>query len=285
MTTMKRGTVHFCATLSWLIAWMSCGSASQLSGQEVQELSLADLIERSEPACVRIDVKYKDGNSGIGSGFVVDTERKWVVTNYHVVGDSVSATVIFPDGVEASVEGWRAHYTDFDLALLQIKTNKKLSALKVAQKLPRKGESAVAIGAPSGLSFTASEGIVSGIRKGEELKQFGPKLKGTWLQTSTPISPGSSGGPLLNRSGEVLGVNSATLAGAQNLNFAISCDQINQLVRVGQKIRLRKLSELTPMSEAGSVPRGGASNDPESIVIKIPSQRRFRHRYDIEEDE
>lgn len=52
------------------------------------ELSIADLIERAEPSCVRIDVTHKDGSKGIGSGFVVDVERKWVVTNYHVVGDS-----------------------------------------------------------------------------------------------------------------------------------------------------------------------------------------------------
>lgn len=238
------------------------------------ELSLADLIEKSEPACVRIDVTYKDGSEGIGSGFVVDTTRKWVVTNYHVVGDSKSATVIFPDGAKAEVEGWRAHYTDFDLALLQIKTDKKLTALTVAEKLPRKGESTVAIGAPQGLSFTASEGIVSGIRKGEELDQFGPKLKGTWLQTSTPISPGSSGGPLLNRKGEVVGVNSASLAGAQNLNFAISCEQINRLVNVGKKIRLRELALLTPVSEAGGIPRKDAAQNSETLVIKIPSERR-----------
>lgn len=249
------------------------------------ELSLADLIERTEPACVRIDVTYKDGSQGIGSGFVVDVERKWVVTNYHVVGDSKSATVIFPDKTKAEVLGWNAHYTSFDLALLKIETNKKLTALPIAIDLPRKGDKTIAIGAPRGLSFTASEGIISGIRKGEELKEFAPNLDGTWLQTSTPISPGSSGGPLLNFKGEVVGVNSSTLLGAQNLNFAISCNEINQLVKVGKRIRLRELALLTPTKEAKGIPRPGKPPESEVIVIKIPSERRFRHRYKIEEDE
>lgn len=247
-------------------------------------LSLADLIEQAEPSCVRIDVKYKDGTTGIGSGFVVDAKRKWIATNYHVVGDSKTATVVFADGTKAEVEGWRAHYTQFDLALLQIKTDKQLIALPIAQTLPRKGESTIAIGTPQGLSFTATEGIISGIREGKELLPFGPKVQGTWLQTSTPISPGSSGGPLMNRSGEVVGVNSATLDGAQNLNFAISRNELARLVDVGTRIRLRELALLTPVSEAGSVPRKSSVSS-KTLVIKIPSERRFRHSYKIEEDE
>jgi len=246
------------------------------------ELSIADLIERAEPSCVRIDVTHKDGSKGIGSGFVVDVERKWVVTNYHVVGDSKTATVTFADKTKAEVLGWNAHYTTYDLALLKIETDKKLTALPVASVLPRKGDKTIAIGAPQGLSFTASEGIVSGIREGSELKQFGTNLSGTWLQTSTPISPGSSGGPLLNFNGEVVGVNSSSLEGSQNLNFAISCEQINRLVDVGKRIRLRKLELLTPVKDSQGVPR---ASSPKEIVIKIPSERRFRHRYDIEVDE
>ncbi|MBD3676292.1 MAG: DUF1080 domain-containing protein [Planctomycetaceae bacterium] len=252
---------------------------------QADELSLADLIETTEPACVRIDVNYKDGSQGIGSGFVVDVERKWIVTNYHVVGDSESAVVTFADKTTAKVLGWNAHYTAFDLALLKIETNKKLTALPVAISLPRKGDKTIAIGAPRGLSFTASEGIVSGIRKGEELKEFAPGLSGTWLQTSTPISPGSSGGPLLNFKGEVVGVNSSTLLGSQNLNFAISCEQINHLVKVGKRVRLRELALLTPTSEAKGIPKPGKPAASEAIVIKIPSERRFRHRYKIEKDE
>ena len=91
----------------------------------------------------------------------------------------------FADKTKSEVLGWNAHYTTYDLALLKIETDKKLTALPVASVLPRKGDKTIAIGAPQGLSFTASEGIVSGIREGSELKQFGTNLSGTWLQTST----------------------------------------------------------------------------------------------------
>lgn len=123
------------------------------------ELSIADLIERTEPACVRIDVTYKDGSQGIGSGFVVDTERKWIVTNYHVVGDSKTATVTFADKSTAKVLGWNAHYTGFDLALLKIETIKKLTALPVAIVLPRKGDKTMAIGALKAYRLPPARGL------------------------------------------------------------------------------------------------------------------------------
>lgn len=271
--------------------------STDVCGQDRKKLELADLIEQAEPACVRIDVQLKDGSQGIGSGFVVDVDRKWVVTNYHVVADSETATVIFEDGAKATVKGWNAHYTDKDLALLKIDTDRKLIALPLAQKLPRKGEKTVAIGAPQGLSFTATEGIVSAIRDGQELAQFSeyadekdPAFRkflftGQWLQTSTPISPGSSGGPLLNMYGEVVGVNSGTLASGQNINFAVSCVEIQKLVNVGRRIRLRELSILTPSPAAGRPSKPTMRAKDGAIIIRIPSERRFRHRYMIENEE
>ncbi|MCA9232353.1 MAG: trypsin-like peptidase domain-containing protein [Planctomycetales bacterium] len=256
-------------------------------------------------------MQFKDGSKGIGSGFVVDAERRWVVTNYHVVADSQAASVVFANRERVEVEGWRAHYTERDLALLQIKSTKPLVALPLATELPRKGERTVAIGTPQGLSFTATEGIVSAIRTGDEVQQFMPKIPpdpklkrykmvGTWLQTSTPISSGSSGGPLLNLKGEVVGVNSGTLSSGQNLNFAVSLTEIRQLVDVGKRIRLRELSLLAPSLEsvlAQSSPTGASrpANKPgngdggkvEKVVISVPAQRRFRHQFKVvkQEDE
>jgi S1-C subfamily serine protease len=280
-----------------LLPWLLL-AAWPVFADESKDLSLADLIERAEPSCVRIDVKFKDGSAGIGSGFVVDAERKWVVTNYHVVADSESASVSFSDKKTAEVLGWRAHYTEHDLALLVIKTDKKLVALPVAVDIPRKGESTIAIGTPEGLSFTATEGIVSAIRDGKELESLfigkrelakeASRPVGTWLQTSTPISHGSSGGPLLNRQGEVIGVNSGTLASGQNINFAVSCKQIQRLVNVAPKIRMRTLAELTPSSKTWigtAAAEKTTPGTPEKVVIKIPVKRKFRHSYKIENEE
>ena len=278
-------------------------------GQERKNLDLADLIEKTEPACVRIDVTLKDGSEGIGSGFVVDAVRKWVVTNYHVVADSKTASVEFADGTKAKVRGWRAHYTDKDLALLVIDTDRELTSIPVAADVPRKGEKTVAIGTPQGLSFTVTEGIVSAIRDGKELHQFSehagstnPDVKkflftGTWLQTSTPISPGSSGGPLLNMKGEVVGINSGSLASGQNINFAVSCPEIQRLVNVAKGIRMRDLTLLTPppkttnmrSSPSGGRPAPRTGERPTQrggkMLVRLPSKRRFRHRYKIENEE
>ncbi|MCA9066339.1 MAG: trypsin-like peptidase domain-containing protein, partial [Planctomycetaceae bacterium] len=274
-------------------------ASSVLLAQE-KEADLADLIERAEPSCVRIDVNLKDGSRSIGSGFVVDAERRWVVTNYHVVADSNEASVVFADKSKAKVEGWRAHYTDKDLALLQIETSKQLVALPVAAALPRKGEKTFAIGTPAGLSFTVTEGIVSAIRDGDELNEYSEfgqskdpelqkfKYKGSWLQTSTPISPGSSGGPLLNLKGEVIGINSGSLASGQNINFAVSCMEIQRLVEVGKRIRLRELSLLTPTPGGKGIKteRGSADgNGGKTITVRLPAKRRFRHTLDIEKTE
>src|SRR5690606_502952 len=99
--------------------------------------------------------------------------------------------------------------------------------LKIATTLPKKGETTIAFGSPLGLSFTASNGIVSAVRLEDELRNeaLGLNLNVTWIQTTSPISPGNSGGPLMNDRGEVIGINTLIVGAAhagQNLNFAVS---------------------------------------------------------------
>lgn len=273
------------------------------------ELSLADLIEKCEPSVVRLDVTLRDGRS-IGSGFVVD-RRGWVVTNHHVVAGAISAVATFNDDIKANVVGFLSADKKRDLVVLKIDTDRKLAALPLAAKQPRKGETTVALGSPSGLSFTATEGIVSAYREGSELKNFGLDAEGSWLQTSTPISPGSSGGPLLNRQGEVVGVNSGSLASAQNLNFAISSPDIILLVKSAATGKLTDLDKIEPKTivvrSTPSTP--STSNTPstatltkpfrtaldayagaspfdeirDKVVCKLPAKRDFDHRYKIEE--
>jgi hypothetical protein len=180
------------------------------------------------------------------------------------------------------------------VAVLKLKTSKKATPLKLCQALPRKGESVIAIGAPGGLSFTATEGIISAIRDGAELNAFGTDAVGKWLQTSTPISPGSSGGPLLNLQGEVVGANSGSLASAQNLNFAISAEDIAYVLKAAATSPLRELSKIeslarpapTPRPRTGPPGRPSARGEPEEhLVCHLPAQRRFSHRYKITQEE
>jgi hypothetical protein len=141
-----------------------------------------------------------------------------------VVEGGSRATVVFSDGTSTPVVGLVAVVPRKDIAIVKIDLpSRQLKPLPLAKALPRKGEDTIAFGAPLGLSFSMSEGIVSSIRTSKELRDLKVvDVEGTWLQTTTPISPGNSGGPLVNQRGELVGMNTMTLVIGQNLNFAIS---------------------------------------------------------------
>ena len=131
-----------------------------------------------------------------------------------------------------------------DLAVLQVKCPAdRLTPIRIAATLPRKGERVAAFGAPLGFSFTTSDGLVSALRSGKELDGEFLNLnmplhsdpRQTWIQTTAPISKGNSGGPLVNLRGEVIGVNTLSIPQlGQNLNFAVSCLDVSSAVQLGQ---------------------------------------------------
>lgn len=264
--------------------------ASPLLAQSGKEtLSLADLIEKVEPSCVRIDVSLADGQ-GVGSGFVIN-EAGWVATNYHVVAGGKTATVTFSDKKSADVEGVLVYDKRRDLAIIKIKSDRKLKALPLAKETPRKGESSVAIGTPRGLSFSATEGIVSAVRPGKELEELGADVDGTWLQTTTPISPGNSGGPLLNYKGEVVGANTLQLIIGQNINFAISSLDVADLMATAGKSKLKDLATIEPLPSKPRpgrppMPPPGSPRAPSipTVAVKLPAQRKFTHRYKVNKE-
>lgn len=221
--------------------------------------SLADLIEVIEPSVVRIDVVKTRGKS-TGSGFVVDRDGT-VVTNYHVIAGAVRATAKFADGSQAPVLGYQNLLAKKDIAVLKIDCpSEKLHPIGLATALPRKGESVVGFGAPRRLSFSASEGIVSSIRSAQEMAAVDAHVQGTWIQTTTPISPGSSGGPLVNLQGEVVGANTLTRTDGQNLNFAISATDIREAVAA----KSDKLTAIDPEA-APSISKTAESDVAEEI--------------------
>ncbi len=156
---------------------------------------------------------------GQGSGFVISQDGK-IVTNYHVIRRAATATVKFVDGAFYRVHGVLASDQETDLVVLKLETSRRdFPFLKVADPAEvRVGEQVVAIGSPlavpTGLltEGTVSDGIISGVRVEDGL---------TILQTTAPISPGSSGGPLLNANGEVIAITTARITGGQNLNFGV----------------------------------------------------------------
>ncbi len=127
---------------------------------------LADVIERCEKSVVRIEVDGKRGAS-LGSGFVVNADGM-LVTNVHVLAGANAATVTFPNGKTYKISGIYSVDRGRDICIAQIDA-KELPVLPLAAELPRKGENVTALGSPQGLSFTATRGIISAIRPGEEM--------------------------------------------------------------------------------------------------------------------
>ncbi|HTS53451.1 MAG TPA: trypsin-like peptidase domain-containing protein [Burkholderiales bacterium] len=156
----------------------------------------------------------------LGSGFLIDSNGL-VLTNSHVVFGLQSLTVTLDDGsiVPAKVIGADPI---FDLAVIQIPKTQTgtLPTVKLGNSDNlRPGEEVIAIGNPLGLDQTVTRGIVSGINR--ILPETPLSLTEPLIQTDTPINPGNSGGPLLNRCGEVIGINTAIVAEAQNIGFSV----------------------------------------------------------------
>jgi serine protease Do len=172
---------------------------------------------------------------GLGSGFII-SEDGYIITNNHVVEKAKDIDVILEDGkrYEAKVIG---KDPKTDIALIKIKPDRKLQAVRFgdSDKLEI-GEWVVAIGNPFGLGHTVTVGIVSA--KGRSL---GLGAYDDFIQTDAAINPGNSGGPLFNLNGEVVGVNTAIIAGGQGIGFAIPANMaryvVEQLKSKGKVVR------------------------------------------------
>jgi Do/DeqQ family serine protease len=167
---------------------------------------------------------------GSGSGFIVNSNGR-IITNAHVVDGASKVSVVLKDGrqFEGKVIG-----TDpvTDVAVIQIQAD-NLPTLTIGNsETLQPGELAIAIGNPLGLDNTVTVGIISATgRSGSEVGI--PDKRVSFIQTDAAINPGNSGGPLLNQKGEVIGMNTAIIQGAQGLGFAIP---INQVQRIADQI-------------------------------------------------
>jgi len=178
------------------------------------------IAERAIPSVVLI----KTADS-IGTGFVVSRDGL-IATNLHVIGTARQATVVLSDGREFKQIEVINYDEAHDLLLLRVPA-KNLVPLTLGDSAKVKvGERVVAIGHPLGLGNTVSDGLVSAVRK------INPQL--TVLQVSAPISQGSSGGPLFNEAGEVIGISTLIVAQGQNLNFGMPVNQLKAMLRNGK---------------------------------------------------
>lgn len=168
---------------------------------------------------------------GTGSGFIID-KQGLIITNAHVVEGATDVSVVLRDGrrLKARVLG---KDTLTDIAVVKIDPKDLPGDLPVvklgsSQNL-RPGEWAIAIGNPLGLDNTVTAGIISAL--GRRSGEIGVDKRVNFIQTDAAINPGNSGGPLLNERGEVIGVNTAIIQGAQGLGFAIPIETAQRIAK------------------------------------------------------
>ncbi len=197
---------------------------------------LPELVKRIKPSSVAIETYDSRGNSlSRGSGFFIASDR--IITNRHVIEKSSRVEVHLVDGKKLAVKGVLAIDGEGDLALLQVDLPAALVTvpLPISRAVPQEGESVVVVGNPYGLEGSVANGIVSAVR---EISGYG-KI----IQITAPISPGSSGSPVVNMFGQVVGVATLQAAEGQSLNFAVPAERILQL----------KISELQTVSSLSAV--------------------------------
>lgn len=192
-----------------------------ISGQASRPplLSVSGVFARADKAVVLIRVfDERDSAVALGSGFIMPDGR--VVTNAHVVEGASRVEVLSASGdLLLTARYAEAIHAGIDIAILA-RIASPPGILALAQTLPEIGDQIIVVGSPEGLSNTASDGIISGLRR-----IGGRRL----LQITAPISHGSSGGPVLNRRGEVVGVSVSFLTEGQNLNFAVPVADLRAL--------------------------------------------------------
>jgi tetratricopeptide (TPR) repeat protein len=201
------------------------------SGAVSADTKLTRLVKKIRPAVVTVIVYNMNKEvANIGTGFFVD-KKGHLVTNYHVLVGKYSADVRTLDGKTYPVKSLLAKNQPADLVKVLVEIPEdKVQWLKVDPDLPSIAQQVVVVGSPMGLEQTVSEGIVSSIREIPAI--------GSFFQMSAPISPGSSGSPVVSMDGKVLGVATFQYLQGQNLNFAISAKSISELKTEKQAISI-----------------------------------------------
>jgi S1-C subfamily serine protease len=271
-------------------------AAKDLELLDAYSRAVIDVVERVGPAVVALSIRSGQGISpfvprggdgegmqGAGSGVVVAPDGL-ILTNSHVAGaaggGSARIDVTTADGQEL-----RARLVgddpDTDLALLRIDESVKLPAATLGDsKRLRRGQLAIAIGNPLGFESTVTTGVVSAL--GRSLRSRNGRLIDDVIQTDAALNPGNSGGPLVSSHGEVIGINTAIILGAQGICFAVAANTakfvLGELVRHGrvrrafigiaaQQIALpARLRHAAKLSQERAVMVG--SLDPESAAAR-----------------
>src|SRR5215510_1683429 len=193
-----------------------------------QEDWVAPVARKSLPSVVTVLSFDGDGKQfGIGSGFIV-RENGLIVTCYHVIQNASAVEVSNKEIGSYRVKGAVAVDREMDIAVLKIAAEDLPTVPLGDSSRVKLGQGVVAIGNPKGLTGTISAGLISQIREKDDF---------TWLQTSAPVYPGNSGGPLLNKQGEVIGVVAARVDDGPTLGLALPINYVRKTLQNNAPIK------------------------------------------------
>jgi S1-C subfamily serine protease len=247
---MKQRDVSRVGFVALLLNVFLCGS--------VQAQDARVIARKAFPSVVLL--AFDDANGQpltLGSGFFV--RRDIIVTNMHVVeGASSGFAKVVGKEAKHKIVGIAGRDENSDLVLLKVNSSLAPPLALGSSDNVEVGEEVYVVGNPVGLEGTFSQGIISGIRRlGDD----------SLLQITAPISPGSSGGPVLNSQGQVIGVAVASFRSGQNLNFAIPASYLSRLLKQAEIVRVAPLGPASARKEKSFVASQG---DPsiEGVVIK-----------------
>ena len=182
---------------------------------------IAEIFEKKSDAVVLIAVGSPNGDR-LGSGFFISRDGK-IVTNYHLIKGARKVAVKLKNGSAFLPRRIVNLDPDKDIAVIAIETSSPTYFTMGNSNAVIVGQRVLTIGNPQGLESTVSDGLVSSVR----VNDLGMKV----FQVSVPLSNGSSGGPLIDLNGEVIGITTASMADGQNLNFAVPINYVRILLR------------------------------------------------------
>ncbi|OJV66622.1 MAG: hypothetical protein BGO41_04145 [Clostridiales bacterium 38-18] len=211
---------------------------SKFEGENTPKIELkpSEISKQVSPAVVYIETFDANGDLlGTGSGMNVEANGK-IFTNFHVIEGASKITVKFVEGKSYEVVALYAYDADRDVAVLKINGTGLPTVVFGNSASLENGEEILTIGSPIGLENTISDGLISNRSRTLEGQNY--------LQISAPISPGSSGGALVNLYGEVVGITSAQFVSGQNLNLAIPINEVKRFQSTNLNMSLGAFSKL-----------------------------------------
>lgn len=240
---------------------------------------ISAIVQKSLPGVVVVYAQNNAQDACQGSGFFV-TKNGDVITNFHVLQGMQTFAIKANDGQIYPAQV-RAFDQVRDIALLATRVPaSKYTVIPFAPQIPPIGTSVFALGSPKGLEKSVSDGLVSQVRK------FGDTQ---YLQISCPVSPGSSGGPVLNNKGEAVGMATLNLEGGQNLNFAIPAPTLKNFVEYAKNLDPISLSPQQPRAPKSSPPPASAprptlSKERYVHVSNVDGMKSYIDTYSIKQD-